>query len=214
MSAQPDGTAPQPPSGGGSQNLQATFAKANEQTRARSPFMFLVIGLCFFLPFVSISCSGQRIATLSGIGLATGEDVKVDESFMEELEELEGLGTTTDSEADAAAPETEENDPSLWAIIALAGAGLGVIVGFVMRGRPRSIGSLLATLVGLAGLIGLRFDLEGDISEGEGLVAIDYRAGYWITALLFVVLAIAHGSWLRAVRRTGPSSTGPPGPAP
>jgi hypothetical protein len=212
VSAQPEGTAPPP--GGSGQSFQANVAAASEQTRRRSPVMFLVVGLCFFLPFVSFSCSGQRIATLSGVGLATGQDVEVEESFMREFEELESLGTTDAPGEDAPGPAPEENDPSPWAIVALAAAVLGTVFGFVLRGRARSVASLGAALVGLAGLVGLRFDLEGDVAQAEGLVAIDLRIGYWIAAVLFAVLAIAHGAFLRAATGTGSPTAEPPGPAP
>lgn len=203
MSAQPDGTAPQPP-GQGSQSLQATGARLNEQTRQRSPFMFLVIGLCFFLPFVSISCSGQDIATLSGVQLVTGAEIEVNQELNAQLEETFG------TEGQEVPTETEETDPSIWAIVTLAAAVVGVIVGFVMKGRTRTIASLAAAVVGLVGLIALRVDLQGDVSEAEGLVTIKYRIGYWLVALLFAVLAFAHGTFLRRPSQTGPPATGPP----
>jgi hypothetical protein len=168
--------------------------------------MFAVIGLCFFLPFISISCSGQRIATLTGVQLVTGADITVEaEQFTQELEDA--FGTPSDPE-DAPASETEETDPSVWAIIALAAAVIGTIAGFVTKGRTRAVASFAAAVLGLVGLIGLRFDLQGDVKEGEGLVVIDYRLGYWIAAVLFVVLAIAHGTLLRA-GRTPEAGPGP-----
>lgn len=205
MNAQPAGTGSPPPQGAGPTPLQQNARKANEQIRRRSPYMFIVAGLCFFLPFITISCSGQKIATLSGRQLVTGAEITI-ENPVAGLEEE--FGTTTGEEAPS---ETEETDPSIWAIVALAAAVLGIAVGFVLKGRARSIGSIAAALIGLVGLIGLRFDLEGDVEEAEGLVVINYRIGYWLVALFFVLLGIAHGMFLRAGRQ---SATGPPGPAP
>ncbi len=214
MVAQPEGSGPQPPGPGSGQSLNTTGRRLNEQTRERSPFMFLVIGLCFFLPFISISCSGQRLGTLSGIQLVTGDEIDIDEQALEQ-QFTEAFGTTGTTEADDEAPsDAPENDPSIFAIIALAAAVLGVIAGFVTRGRTRAMVSFAAALAGLVGLIGLRFDLQGDVSEGEGLISVDYRLGYWISALLFLALALSHGTYLRGARRTGPPSTGPPGPGP
>ena len=187
--------------------MQANARKANEQIRVRSPFMFLVAGLCFFLPFITISCSGQKIATLSGRQLVTGAEVTIENPVADLEEEFGAPGEGTPS-------ETQETDPSIWAIVALAAAVLGIAVGFVLKGRSRSLGSLGAALIGLVGLIGLRFDLEGDLKEAEGLVVIDYRIGYWVVALLFVLLAIAHVTFLRSGRATGNPATGPPGPGP
>lgn len=210
MSAVPEGTGGPPP-GPGTSSAQNIARRVNEESRRRSPFMFAVIGLCFFLPFISLSCSGQRLATLSGVQLVTGAEITVDSAELTEGLE-DAFGTPSDTEE--APSETQETDPSVWAIIALGAAVLGVIVGFVTKGRTRSIASGAAAAAGLVGLFGLRFDLEGDVSEAEGLVAIDYRIGYWIAALLFVLLAIAHGTFLRANRSPGDGSTGPPGPAP
>jgi hypothetical protein len=172
--------------------------------------MFLVIGLCFFLPFISISCSGQRLGTLSGIQLVTGDEIDIDEEALTESF-AEAFGTTGTEAPDEGTPEEPpENDPSIWAILALAAAVLGVIVGFVTKGRARAMSSFVAALLGLVGLIGLRFDLQGDVGEAEGLVSVDYRLGYWISALLFLALALSHGTYLRGARQTGPPSTGPP----
>ena len=195
MSAQPDGTGPQPPSAG-SPSLQDNLRTGGEQVRQRSPFMFLVAGLCFFLPFITISCSGQELATLSGRQLVTGAEITI-ENPAAEFQDAFG---ETDGELPS---ETEETDPSIWAIVALAGAVLGVVVGFVTKGKTRSIAGLVAALVGLTGLIGLRFDLEGDLKEAEGLVSARYRIGYWLVAMLFAVLALAHGAYLRAGRKRG-----------
>jgi hypothetical protein len=197
VSAQPDGTAPQPP-GSGSQSLQATTAKLGEQARERSPFMFLVIGLCFFLPFVSVSCNGQDLATMSGVQLVTGAEVEIAPELVEELNNSFGV-----EEGEEVPNETEEADPSIWAIIALAAAVLGVVVGFATKRRARTLASLAAALLGLVGLIGLRFDLQVDVEGAEG-ISIRYRLGYWIAALLFAVLALAHGTFLRGRSRAGP----------
>ncbi|MBM3243119.1 hypothetical protein FJZ31_43220, partial [Candidatus Poribacteria bacterium] len=41
-----------------------------------SPAIFVIILICFFLPFVSASCGGQKLATLSGVQLVTGTTVE------------------------------------------------------------------------------------------------------------------------------------------
>jgi hypothetical protein len=183
--------------------LQNTARKVGDETVKRSPVMFLVIGLCFFLPFISISCSGQRLGTLSGVQLVTGAEIDIDEAALtEEFGEQfgEGAGFSTFTSGDSDEGPTEDNEPSVWAIIALAAAAIGLVVGFALKRRTRSMASLVAAVLGLAGLVGLRFDLEGDVSEAEGLVSVDYRIGYWIAALLFVVLGLSHWIFVRRDR--------------
>ena len=48
-----------------------------------SPGFYGVIILCFFMPFVNLTCSGQKIMSLSGFQLITGTEVKANEMFGE-----------------------------------------------------------------------------------------------------------------------------------
>src|SRR5512144_1133400 len=46
-----------------------------ESEKFISPALFLLIALCFFLPFVSFTCQGQKIATITGMELVTGTKI-------------------------------------------------------------------------------------------------------------------------------------------
>lgn len=41
-----------------------------------SPVVFLLALVCFFLPFATFSCQGQRVLSVSGIQLVTGSSIQ------------------------------------------------------------------------------------------------------------------------------------------
>ena len=45
-------------------------------TKKFSPAIFGIVLICFILPFVTVSCQGQKLATLTGIQLITGTTIK------------------------------------------------------------------------------------------------------------------------------------------
>ena len=45
-----------------------------EALKKFSPALFGLVILCFFLPFVNLSCSGQTVMTLTGFQLITGSE--------------------------------------------------------------------------------------------------------------------------------------------
>jgi hypothetical protein len=51
------------------------------QRRKVSLMLFLVSILCFFLPFITVSCNGKRVATLTGVQLAIGTTVAPPQMF-------------------------------------------------------------------------------------------------------------------------------------
>lgn len=162
-----------------------------EVVHRRSPMMFGVVAVCFFFPFISFACSGQRLLTFSGLQLVTGTEVssaEVQENLVGE-DASQYLGTED---------ETEEVGSEGLAVVALLAALLGVGVGFA-TGRPRSVWSAIAGVLGGLSLLALKFKLDGDIEEeGEGIVTLDYRFGFWLAFGLFALLATVHVRWLRA----------------
>jgi hypothetical protein len=100
-------------------------------TLARTPASLIPYGaalLCFFLPFVSLSCQGQRIHTLTGIQLVTGT-------------EIERTGPFGEKTAQRVRPEF----PAI----------VGLIAGIWGLGLARRLRSRLKTIPGIVGLVGL-----------------------------------------------------------
>ncbi|MBD3180857.1 hypothetical protein GF312_01095 [Candidatus Poribacteria bacterium] len=46
-----------------------------------SPSVFGIIVICFFMPFVNISCAGENIITLTGFQLITGTSIDQSDPF-------------------------------------------------------------------------------------------------------------------------------------
>ncbi len=46
-----------------------------------SPAIFLASILCFLLPFITVSCGGQKVGSFSGLQLATGTTVNQPQMF-------------------------------------------------------------------------------------------------------------------------------------
>lgn len=198
---------------------QSPVRRVTDEAERRSPIVFAIAAICFVLPFVSFSCSGQRYATLSGLDLVRGAKVTVDQDALEGFTDGldEAFGTSSDQEsASTTESQSEDTDPEIWAIIALAAALIGIVIGLVTKNRVRTIGSLAAAAVGILSLAILHSVLSGEFDipkEAQGIVAFEYRFGYWLVVLLFAVLAASHGLALRAPRSSLYPSADPPGQA-
>jgi hypothetical protein len=143
----------------------------NQTARRLSPGLYILILIFFLMPFMDLSCGGQPVVTLSGIDMVTGKQ-------LEDPGAYGGYGA-----------EAPKIDPEPLAILALLAAGGGLILSFV-KGKT---GSVLAALVGAAGFVTMlllksRIDHQV-LTEGEGLVTVEYRIGYWLVLLAFVVTA-------------------------
>lgn len=128
--------------------------------RLISPALFALILICFSLPFFTISCSGQELATITGFQLVTGTEV-----------------------------EGERIPPNPLAIIAfVAGAG-GLIIGF-LSSRKANIVSAVMGAIGFICILLLRLLITQKVSsEGEGLLSAEYGAGFYLPLILFLAAA-------------------------
>jgi hypothetical protein len=192
-----------------------------------SPF-FLLAGLCFFLPFVTISCaSGFGEQFSQGFGEAFGEEV-AGQLQQQDLEEtFTGidivLGETQESDlgetpvpGPTPLPTTPEggdtgDSSQIWAIVALAAAALGIFLSLL----PGAAGPILAIVLGVAGAISMfliKVEIDGTIpAEAAAFIQVRYQIGYWIALLLFVVAAVTGLIRLFMRDRVRPPA---PGPAP
>jgi hypothetical protein len=213
----PGGPTPAGPPAGPS---TSPIDKTTHQTRRFSPGFFGLIALCFLLPFLSITCTGTPIATLKGLDFVTGAEIKVDKDLQESLDFGEGFGATPSpgaveeditEDVQIEGAEDDRVDRNVFAIAALAAAGLGIILTLILKRRGRDLAALiLASLVVLSLLI-FRFDTSGEAEGGEGVVALQYRYGWWLALLIALVLIFAHFWGLRGSRASSPPGGAPPG---
>jgi hypothetical protein len=142
--------------------------------RWHSPAVFTLIGLCFLLPFGTVSCNGAE-TTFTGAQLATWN---VPEG-----------GTVNGADLG----EQVEDEASTLAAITLGVAGLGLLLGVVGRrggGWCAAVGLVTTILIG-----GQAFSVFGP--------EITLHEGYTFTLLLFLWACVLHGAraWRRRRRR-------------
>lgn len=140
-----------------------------------SPALFVLIIICFFMPFVNLSCSGQTIMSLTGFQLITGADIK-DQNMFGDIN-----GTQTKQE------KVESQPLALFALLAaIAGLGLSFI-----RKKSLAIVNVVISALGAVFLLLLKFNLDGDAElGGQNVITLDYQAGYWLAFLLFLAGAV------------------------
>lgn len=135
------------------------------ENRARrfSPAIFGIALIMFFLPWINVSCGGERVATFTGIQLVTGTTIK---------NPIEN--------------RTEKVNGEPLAIFAL----LIVIVGFglsFLKDKSGTIGSAAVGGIGAIILLILKSKLDNEIlKEGSGMLHLGYGVGFYSTLVLFL----------------------------
>ena len=148
-----------------------------------SPGLFIVTILCFLLPFITVSCNGQKVATFSGIQLATGTT----------LEEPQVFGR----------PQQKHVDPEPVASMALICAVAGLVLSFL--GARAALAPAISGAVGALLLVVLQSKLESDLTrQAQGMFRLEYESGF-VLALIFFLVAAAWNAWLFFAGRRSPA---------
>ncbi|MBN1507588.1 MAG: hypothetical protein JW955_12120 [Sedimentisphaerales bacterium] len=167
--------------------------------RTFSPAAFGLVALCFFLPFVHVSCGGERVTTFSGIQLVVGTEVS-DAEIGRNLRSSMGMGAGMELPPELRNPSDQKVDPELWAVVAFAAAVVGVVISFV-KDKRGWIGGVAAGAVGAVALLLLKLKIDGEVArEGEGLLQVQYAAGYCLALVVLVGAAALHGYFLLAAQ--------------
>lgn len=148
-----------------------------------SPAVFGLAIICFFLPFTHISCSGERVATLTGIQLVTGTTIG-----NQETDSAQTNGGPFIRPSDVRPQDREDGkiDPEPLAIFALCSTIAGLWLSF-RRGKEWAIATAVAGGVGLILLLLLKAKIDNDVlKEGEGIVQVEYAFGFWLLLVLFL----------------------------
>ena len=134
--------------------------------------------LFFFLPWVLVSCSGAQGIRVeaSGYEIASGN--------YNELDALSELGSLFGGSASQASQEGAE--PLLWFIPVMGLVGLAALSG-------EKLGSQLALLAGILGMVGLAIFGISAQSSGDDIAMVgfqlEFRYGYWFSWLAFILQA-------------------------
>jgi len=142
----------------------STFIKGTSSNGKISSGLYGVILLTFLLPFLTVSCEGQNMGTITGMDMVTGTSV-----------------------------QGQAMDPNPLVIVILMLTLVGIGLGFwVNAKRP-----LLSSITGAAGLI-LTFVtkvvIDNELAkEGRGLFQAQYKAGFYLMLILFLIAAVYNG---------------------
>jgi len=114
----------------------------------------LVALLGFFLPWVTVSCSGTEILNATGWQLMTGDP--------QPAGPLEGAGRQ----------ETEDAEPAMIVVAAFAVILIGLVCSFFTRAQAAAITMLVTSVLGIGvsyyGVENMRSELRREISESQG----------------------------------------------
>lgn len=170
----------------------------------------LAVLVCFFLPWISISCSDVKIIEGSGLDLYQGFDednVVVDEEDLTQGLSLDGFEEdfesggdfsfeTTPSEPSTATDDTgeflEEGDTYLLLVpivgafallLTMAGLFEARILNPLTGAAMYLIPSLIGGAIMLFEYIDITGELQETIDESQGFVALNFEVGWWLTVL-------------------------------
>ncbi len=150
-----------------------------------SVLLFVGSALCFFLPFVTVSCGGVTAFTLTGQQLATGTTLSQPQPF--------------------GPPQTQKVSPDPFAVA----AGLCAIAGIVLSliGRRLASAAAVSGGVGAVSLLIMRSRLNDQLqSQSQGLAKATYETGFTLAVLLLIAGAAWNIYLFLQTRRVGEAS--------
>lgn len=135
---------------------------------------FALALLCFFLPFVHVSCHGEKLASFTGLQLVTGTTIEQKDIWSGETKK-------------------EEIGAEPLAIFVVVAGVAGILLAMV-KGKTGSLAGIVAGSVGFILLLVLKAKIDNQIlKEGEGLLRPEYGAGFWLSCLLLLAGAGLNG---------------------
>lgn len=129
----------------------------------------LFVLLCFFLPWVTVSCNNQPVARLSGYQLAAGGEINT------------GLGS-----------QSFDGDAAVFMPAGAALLSLGLLIGLTtgkMSKAVAGIGQLLLAAAGLA-VVWLKWDQLSQNAAANGL-EVSAELGLWAAGAGLLALVVA-----------------------
>jgi type II secretory pathway pseudopilin PulG len=163
---------------------------ANQRSIA-SVLLFVGSAMCFFLPFVTVSCGGVKAFTLTGQQLATGTTLTQPQPF--------------------GPPQTQKDDADPFAAVAALCALTGIVLSLI--GRRIAGATAISGAAGVASLFIMRYRLDGQLqTQGQGLATATYKTGFTLAALLLVAGSASNVYLFLQARRTSGAVPSTPTP--
>lgn len=190
-------------------------------TKIPSSVAFVVGVLLFFMPFIDIKCNNMSLQKVSGFELATGFQMKKDNSGNSFLNDLKS--PVADQEITKTTSKTEKKDPNLFAMVALGLGVLGVLLSFT--NAKAGIGfAMVTSILATASLIALFIDIKkktkietpnlgGNSGDDFGLnkigqevndkvnITVDFTTWYYVAVIAFIAAAFFCYKRMQAVRK-------------
>jgi len=162
-----------------------------ELKKILNPVLFLIIIICFFLPFFNLTCQQQKIGSVTGFELISGTTISTDGMN-------KGMKNLSVPEFNKEI-KSEEVSPEPLALVALLLAFAGLIISFF--GKISDIGGAAAGLLGLLALIFLNSFIADDILGKVHYppLAIECATGFYI-CLIFFILVLVYNAYLFYLR--------------
>ena len=130
-----------------------------------SVLLFVGSTLCFFLPFVTVSCGGMKAFTLTGQQMATGTTLTQPQPF--------------------GPPQAQKIGADPFAAIAWICAIAGIPLS--LAGRKLAAGTAVSGTAGAVALLVFHSRLDEQIQkQGEGMATVSSEAGFTLAVLLLI----------------------------
>lgn len=169
----------------------ATVQKISNYGKKISASMFALIFMCFFLPFITVSCDNTPVVQMSGIEVAVGKTVS-----NEIPRNFQAFGGQQQSQ------KIPGDGKAVLAIVAAA-VGLGTSL---IQNRKISLVSGGAAVFGLLLLLSLKSGIDKQLIERSTAFRIDFGMGFWGSVLLFFSAACLN-IWLFFQKRSSRETT-------
>jgi hypothetical protein len=164
--------------------LNEVVSFLDQRRKGISRTAFSVIILCFFFPFVTLSCQNQDLAALSGLQLSLG--TTINPPYMYSSYGMPGRYIA--------------GEPL--AILSLIAAIAGLTISFLLKKyRKELIATTAAGALGALFLLLLKSKIDGDVlQQGQGMQA-RYSSWFWLAFLLFSAASALNGWQLSKEKR-------------
>lgn len=174
-----------------------------EHERKIRPALAIIVVICFFMPFVQLTCGGQKIATLTGFDLATGTTVVPPDmmsGFPGGQSYAQGQSVPTETWYESTEPEPEPMPQpemgegkidAVWSATgALVFALVALLASFMSDRRGYVISSASAGICAVLLLI-LKANGLGEMPpEAVGILGVEWTMQYWAALVCSGLLAV------------------------
>lgn len=130
-----------------------------------TPAFYLLALICFLLPFVEVSCNGQKVVSVSGLQLVTGSTLGVDSAVP--------------------ARQQQHMQPSTPAVVAFGVGIFGLVYAIAGTWRRFVISGAAGVLSAISLLFLQNETPAGAPPEALGMISLSYEPGYYASILLF-----------------------------